>query len=459
MKEKELESLSKEIIQVVGGLNNIGNYYNCITRLRLVLNDYSNLDLEKIKQLKNVNGVVLSGKELQIVIGPNVTKVKLFMDKLSKKETKIKVSFIVKLKTGLSEILIPIIPVFLVCGMLKSIEGTLLYFNLIQKVDIQNLNNNDIFSTFVFIISNSGIVYVGLFCSITAAKYYKISEVFALFLGLTILCPFFLNFQGITIISIKGFDYKLFSYTSLILPFIFSIYILSKIDNFFKKFMISYLDPFLRPFFSFLIVVGIHFFISGPILSYLENGVYFLIEIIGKFKYGIASMFFGFIFMILVRYGMHIVFVIPFNIVLNQNIMSFLGPAQWIACYSQLGVTIGILLITKNKELKKACKSSILPGAIFSVIEPSLYGVNTKIKKAFWIGCAVSACISWLSGFLEIKQNVPVGAGGLFSLLGTIESGYIDVCILLALYLTAVLIPIMLIQVFFRKLDFSRFTK
>ena len=61
--------LAREILDLVGGPDNIASFTNCMTRLRLNLIRPETADAEAINGLAGVLGVV-EGKELQVVVGP-----------------------------------------------------------------------------------------------------------------------------------------------------------------------------------------------------------------------------------------------------------------------------------------------------------------------------------------------------------------------------------------------------
>ncbi|MFB1050985.1 PTS transporter subunit EIIC [Paraliobacillus sp. JSM ZJ581] len=80
--EKELtlshsnhEYMAKKILENIGGKVNLVDYENCMTRLRLVIKDASIINEDKIKQT-GAHGVVrIDNEHIQIVIGPQVSKV------------------------------------------------------------------------------------------------------------------------------------------------------------------------------------------------------------------------------------------------------------------------------------------------------------------------------------------------------------------------------------------------
>lgn len=69
------EYMSKKILENIGGKDNLINYENCMTRLRLEVKDMSLVNENKIKQTGAHGVVKIDDHNLQIVIGPKVANV------------------------------------------------------------------------------------------------------------------------------------------------------------------------------------------------------------------------------------------------------------------------------------------------------------------------------------------------------------------------------------------------
>ena len=69
------DKLSKEIISMVGGKENIINLIHCATRLRFTLRDESIAETDKLKKTEGILQVVQSGGQYQVVIGNHVEQV------------------------------------------------------------------------------------------------------------------------------------------------------------------------------------------------------------------------------------------------------------------------------------------------------------------------------------------------------------------------------------------------
>lgn len=69
------KQIATDVLELVGGAENVSVATNCMTRLRLTLKDNNKVDVEKIKKVKGVLGCQFAGTQLQVIIGQNVPKV------------------------------------------------------------------------------------------------------------------------------------------------------------------------------------------------------------------------------------------------------------------------------------------------------------------------------------------------------------------------------------------------
>ena len=78
------ERLAKDITHAVGGINNIDDIIHCMTRIRIKIHDYDQVNYDELKGIDGVLGVV-EDERLQVVVGPGiVNKVANYMaDELS----------------------------------------------------------------------------------------------------------------------------------------------------------------------------------------------------------------------------------------------------------------------------------------------------------------------------------------------------------------------------------------
>lgn len=66
------EKMVREIVEAIGGKENILNVYHCATRLRFQLKQEDTIQDETVKNIEGVLSVVKGGGQYQIVIGRHV---------------------------------------------------------------------------------------------------------------------------------------------------------------------------------------------------------------------------------------------------------------------------------------------------------------------------------------------------------------------------------------------------
>ena len=83
LSHKNYEYMAKKIIENIGGKENIISLQNCVTRLRMELHDSDLVDISKLKQT-GAHAVIKNDKHnVQVVIGPEVTNVIIYMKRIT----------------------------------------------------------------------------------------------------------------------------------------------------------------------------------------------------------------------------------------------------------------------------------------------------------------------------------------------------------------------------------------
>lgn len=71
----DYKKIAQDILDNVGGNQNVKQVTHCFTRLRFVLKDESKANKEIVEHLEGVISVVVSGGQFQVVCGAKVTKI------------------------------------------------------------------------------------------------------------------------------------------------------------------------------------------------------------------------------------------------------------------------------------------------------------------------------------------------------------------------------------------------
>lgn len=78
--------LATKILEFLGGEDNIKDLTNCVTRLRVEVNNPNSVDVESIKKLQKIKGVISKGAAVQVIIGPEVERIAGEIKKIRKQE-------------------------------------------------------------------------------------------------------------------------------------------------------------------------------------------------------------------------------------------------------------------------------------------------------------------------------------------------------------------------------------
>ena len=75
MAKIDAKAVAQEIVQHVGGPENVNSVAHCMTRARFILKNVNKADQEALKNIKGVLGVIYSGGQLQVILGANLLPV------------------------------------------------------------------------------------------------------------------------------------------------------------------------------------------------------------------------------------------------------------------------------------------------------------------------------------------------------------------------------------------------
>ena len=424
------ETLSKEIVSAVGGAGNVTSLVHCATRLRFVLKDESLADDAVLKNLNGVLGVVHSGGQVQIIIGNKVSVLYEVILKNTKfgtgKDTEDhsktsggdgkKKSIFSTLIDTISGIFAPLLMVMCGSGVLKGLLAICTTTGILTDAD----------GTYQILYAAGDAIYyyMPILLAYSSAKKFNCNRFAVAALAGAIMYPNIMSLADAgTAITFLHIPVQLVNYSSSVLPIIFAVYIMSKLEKLCKRYVPEAVYSFMTPFILLLVMVPLTLLVVGPVLTVVQNVLAALFSTI----YGISPVVMGVVvgafWNLLVMFGVHWS-VIP--ICLNNikvlgydNILPMVGPANF--CLA--GASLGAFLKTKNRNFKQLSGSAALSG-VFGITEPTIYGVALPYKKPF-----IAAMVAGVAGGVFVGiSGATVGSSvipGLLTLPAFLGDGFV----------------------------------
>ena len=401
--EKNYEKLGDEIITRLGGEQNITKLFHCATRLRFQLADMSKADLEGIKKLPDVMGVVESVGGVQVIIGNDVAsayaaivaKHKIENSSDGKKVEKAdaapeKNGIVSKILNVLSAILGPAIPLIMCSGLISAL------LIILTKC---GLSTEGTTYTIISMVGNAALYFLPVLLAYTSAKKFGCDIMTSVFLGAIMISPTLIGLteQG-NFASLFGLPVKTVNYSSTVIPIILTIWIFSYVEKLVVKIVPAAVKFVFKPLLSVIIMIPVMLCITGPIGSYCGDLLCKALTAINNVAPWSSVLIVGCLAPLLVLTGMHLA-LIPLVMSMfatagydNMLFVAFIGMN-----FSQFGVALACMLKTKNKNLRTLASSCAITAFLAGVTEPTLYGICVRMKKpliATWIACIVNAIFS-----------------------------------------------------------------
>lgn len=425
----DYNKVAKDIVTNVGGEQNIRDVTHCFTRLRLVLKNGNLANKDVISHLEGVISVVEGGGQLQIVLGNKVEGIYDAVMNLvhieSSGTTQERQKWYSSAFQVLSGMFTPLVPAIAASGLIK---GILTAANLIMANRGVDITSSD---TYVFLYAASQIIfyYMPIFLAFTAAKALKTSQFTAAIIGGLLVYPQIdaivqdvgtaTRVLGMPVIKGAwqiGETTKVFSYTESVIPIILAVIFLKYLEKFLKKVIPEVVQVILVPGLSLIVLIPLTFTVFGPVGIYIGNVIQMGYKALTGFNMIFAGAVIGGLWPVFVAFGAHRALVpISINDVAvsgSQTLMAMSSPAN----FAQGGASFGVMLKTKNKELKSVAASTSLTAALAGITEPALYGCNLRLKKPM-----IAAIISGAVG------GAIIGGGGVYA------GSHVNGCLLTAI--------------------------
>lgn len=414
--------MSKQVLEKLGGLDNITQVEHCATRLRIHYAQKSKVDVDGIKDVENVVGVVAKTGQIQVIIGPEVTDAYYEFLAVSGwkgeggevaadaedegSEEKNALYYLNKLGNFCAAIFMPIIPALITGGLILAIKNLL--------VNYFGVSADSGFAVICTTIQAAGFSMLPVWIGYTLAQKLKLEPIMGALLGAVLVHA---NISGAEGLDFFGIPVPVVNYASSVLPIVMGVVLMYWVDKGLKKIIPEMFVYFLKPLLTMLIVVPITIIVLGPIGTELSGYVGSLIQLLFETAGFIAMPICSALNPYLVMFGLDK----ATTPVIVQNLAELgydpaIIPFNFISNIAVGGSALAVAFSLKDKA-RRGMISSFGITALCGVTEPAFYG-SLIMRPRVLIGTAIGAVIGGLvAGILGLKSFVMGGCPGFLALL------------------------------------------
>lgn len=416
----DYNKMAKEILELVGGEENVQHVTHCMTRLRFNLNDKSKVDRKKVEKVAGVMGTNISADQFQIIIGNDVPKVynaileisSIKVDSHAKKLGKNK-NVISAIFEVISGTFTPILPAIAGAGMIKGLLAIALTFGwLSDKSQVYTILNA---------IGDGAFYFLPILLAVSAARKFGSNVYVAATIAAALLHPTLTALLGAgKPIAFLGIPVTAVTYSSTVIPILLAVWIAAYVEKWVDRIIPSMFKLILVPTLTILIVVPVTLIAVGPLGSIIGNWLSLGVGALFEHGWIFAGLILGGTWSLIIMTGMHYAFLPIVMNNLTTKGYDVILPSMFMANMGQAGATFAVSLRSKNKSFKSLAMTTSLT-ALMGITEPAMYGVNMRLKKPFiggLIGGAVGGAYYSAVGVKYFILGGNVGLPGIASFIG-----------------------------------------
>ncbi len=424
-----------QLLELIGGKENIAAVTHCATRMRFVLNDEALANKEKIEQIPSVKGMFTNAGQFQVIIGNDVsTFYQEFarisgIEGVSKEEVKGAAkkhqNIVQRAVTVLAEIFTPLLPAIIIGGLILGFRNVLgdIEFGGQTIVEMSTFwaGVND----FLWLIGEAVFHFlpVGIVWSIT--KKMGTTQILGIVLGITLVSPQLLNayaVAGTAAADIPVWDFgfatiEKIGYQAQVIPAMLAGFMLVYLERFFRRVIPEVVSMIFVPLFSLVPTVLAAHLILGPIGwtvgSWISNAVNMGLTSSVSWLFGAL---FGFLYAPLVITGLH-----HTTLAIDSQLIADFGttnlwPMIALSNIAQGSAVLAVIFLHKGNKQEEQISIPATISCYLGVTEPAMFGINLKYLYPFvaaMIGSGIAGLFVTLMG---VRANA-IGVGGIPGIL------------------------------------------
>lgn len=435
--------MAREIIEKVGGKENISSMTHCATRLRLIVKNRDIIDDGKVTDIEGVKGVFYNAGQYQIILGTGVVNrvydecCAMDISVSTKEEIKeVKEGNKNKLQKAvrtLGDVFVPIIPVIVATGLILGLKGALLNDNFLGLFGASSADIPQNVLVLLDVLSGTTFSFMPALVCWSAFKTFGGNPVLGIVLGLMLVSTSLPNAysvadpsSGITPLYLFNFI-PIVGYQGSVLPAFAVGLIGAKFEKFLHKKVPATFDLLITPFVVLVVMMCLALIVIGPILHVVEQFVLNVLTMFMGLPFGIGGFLIGFFWSIIVLTGIHHLSNILEISILTQTGFNPVNAIYTFGGFANAACCLALTLKSKDRPTKLLGKSATV-SSLLGIGEPALFGVILKNSiRPFMIMCLCSGFAGMASSLLGL-QGTGNGISTIPGLLLFVYSPYQLLC-------------------------------
>ena len=470
----KFEKEAKDLLDAIGGKENVTAVSHCATRMRFVLGDGKKANVKAIEAIPVVKGTFTNAGQFQVIIGNDVpifyndftavSGIEGVSKEAAKSAAKSNQNPLQRVMATLAEIFTPIIPALIVGGLILGFRNVLegVHWSMLDGKTITEVSKFwSGINHFLWLPGEAIFQFLPVGITWSVSRKMGTSQTLGIVLGICLVSPQLLNAYSVAstpaaeIAKDWVWDFGFFTvnrvgYQAQVIPALLAGLSLSYLEIFWRKHIPEVVSMIFVPFLSLIPALILAHTVLGPIGWTIGQGLstVVLAGLTGPVKWLFGAVF-GALYAPFVITGLHHMT----NAIDTQLVADAGGTGLWpmiaLSNIAQGSAVFAYYLMKRHDEREAQISLPATISAYLGVTEPALFGVNVKYVYPFVAGMIGSSIAGLLSVTFNITANA-IGIGGLPGIL-SIQAKYMIP--FAGVMLVAILVP-MFLTFFFHKTGF-----
>ena len=287
--------VASEVLDALGGADNINAAAHCATRLRLVINDDGKINQKALDDNPALKGTFKAGGMFQIIVGPGDVDVvydHLIKDggvrEVSKDEAKSEAEaggniFSRFIKT-IADIFVPVLPALIAGGLLMALNNILSAKGLIYEGEgiVDHFKWLKDYAALINMLSAAPFAFLPVLIGFSAVKRFGGNVYLGAAMGAAMISTSLTSAYDLSQARIDGkvqywhmfgLNVEQAGYQAMVIPVLVVAWILAWTEKQFHKILKGTADFLLTPLLTILIVGFLTFIVVGPITREISDGL------------------------------------------------------------------------------------------------------------------------------------------------------------------------------------------